>query len=346
MFYRLVHTHSRALLGRLDVIALVVFAAVVATGMFTANAAQNGRSRQTATSVPDLIGSIEAVLHNELVYVDPPAFPAVRDEVARRDRQRLIEAFENHIAAHLGADFARQSTTGQALRLLRVLDGISRFGIDDFIDVELVLVEESHKQLTDLLDQLRRRVRERLENLRGPSQFVVADELVLSRVTGPQTGEFYATLDPCTHGAVLHLLGGQRASGADGNSAGRSAEMMSQPLTSVNFPEAQSLADKLSEGAGIPLRLPSAGQARALDIDQLAIWTRTPWAEQTGDDTEQLRYGVELLTVADVGRVMGDRDFFPHVPFARHARLGVVFVSSVSNARKLWMEQLQERVKP
>lgn len=346
MVFRSVPIHSRTLPGRRSLTAFTVFAAVLATGIFTSSSAQNGKARKKADSVPSLVQRIEAVLHNELEYVDPPAFPAVRDAVVRKDKQRLVEAFENHIAAPVGADFAKQSTTGQAMRLLRVLSGIPRLGINEFIDEEIVLVDESRKQLTDLLERLRHRVRERLETLRGPSQLVVAGELVLSRVTGPQTGEFYATLDPCTHGTVLNLLGKERAAGADANSAEAPAEMMNRPLTSVNYIEAQRLAGKLSEGAGIALRLPTAGQARAMNINKLAVWTQTPWAEHTGDDTEQIRYGVEMRTVADVGGVMGERDFFSHVPFARHPRLGIVFVSSVSEVRNRWMKQLQERVKP
>lgn len=346
MGFRPVHPHSRTLVGCLGVTALALVAAALTAGIFTSSAAQSGKARKTAPPISALLQRIEAVLDNELVYVDPQAFPAVRNEIVRKDRQRLIEAFENHVAVPLGADFAKQSTTGQALRLLRVLGGIPRVGVNDFIGEEIVLVEESRRQLSDLLAQLRQRVRDRLEVLRGPSQLVVAGELLLSRVTGPQTGEFYATLDPCTHGVVLHFLGGRRPGGADANSAARTGEMMNQPLTSVNYMEAQRMADKLSEGGGIPLRLPTAGQTRALSIETLAVWTRTPWAEQADDDTELVRYGVDMRTVADMGGVMGERDLFPHVPFGRHHRLGIVFVSSVSDVRKLWMKQLQERVKP
>lgn len=340
-----VNTFNRALTGCPGAIVLAVFSAVLATGSFTSSAAQEEDSHTSGTTVPELVHRIETVLQSELVYVDPPAFPAIREEIVRKDRQRLVEAFEKYVADSLGADFAEQSTTGKAMRLLRMLDGIPRIGINDFIDEEIVLVEESRRQLTELLERLRRRARQRLEALRGPAQLVLAGELVLSRIAGPQTGEFYATLDPCTHGAVLRILGEPREIVADANSAEASSELMRQPLTSVSFVEAQRLADKLSEAAGIPLRLPSAGQARALHIDELAVWTRTPWAEQSGDDTELLRYGVEMRTVADLGKVMGERALFAHVPFGRHPRLGVVLVGSVAKTRKLWMEQLQERVK-
>lgn len=342
MFLSPFKLHFRALLRHPVVVALAGF---LAAGIAASSAAQWEDARMTDAAVPELVRRIETFLQNELVYVDPPAFPAIRKEIERKDRQRLIEAFEKHVADPLGADFAEQSTTGKAIRLLRMLDGIPRIGINDFIDEEIVLVEESRRQLTELLEQLRRRARQRLEALRGPAQLVLAGELVLSRIAGPQTGEFYATLDPCTHGAVLSILGELREVVADANSAAASAELMRQPLTSVTFDEAQRLADKLSEAAGIPLRLPSAGQARALHIDELAVWTRTPWAEQSGDDTELLRYGVEMRTVADLGKVMGERALFAHVPFGRHPRLGVVLVSSVAKTRKLWMEQLQERVK-
>lgn len=306
--------------------------------------AQTSEADAGGDGLAALVKNIELVLRNDLTYVEPPAFAALREEIVRRDKERLETAFAQHVGRFVGPGFPELPVTGKAVALLRILKGIPEIGVDNFADPEIVLTEASHDRIDGLLSRLRRQARAELADLKTPGTYAVVEGLVLTRISGPQTGEFYATSSPCTRGLILQVLGSPEGTAPPPHSGEIPQAFMDQPLGSISFEDANRLADRLSDAADVTLALPTAGQARALNINSLAIWTRTPWAEETDNDDAMVHYGVELRTVADMGSVLHDQSLFPHVSFARHSRLGLAVVASVPDVRRHWMEHVRQKV--
>lgn len=349
---------------------------LVASWMLMAVLAGDGPpcNGQTTEPFAELIAAargVEAFLADDenLVYDMPEDWEALHEGLARRDRERIRERFQRDVMREvmrvIEGDLVDDDTknTELAVRIGLAQSGCVRFrrkSLEDYVDDEMELTPESSTALDTRLARVAARAREAQDRLDAPDTIDLFEgddnSLVLRRVTGPQVDAFYAMATPCTY-ATVRILDADRPS-EDENEHVKA--LMKRFNTRVSYDDAQEFAEVLTKRSGVRrLVLPTQGQARAIGETEpteeeagasgeteLAIWTETPWDWPNSPEERKaaLRYGVTMMTVADLGHKLGPDDMIGELPFARRDELGFQLVASQQDVRRRWLDQVENRV--
>jgi len=270
----------------------------------------------------------------------PPPFPAIEraERLKRLEEQRRFEE-KRRLQLH---DIKRLIQLA-----LHKEDVQERLGT--LLQGERVLLEmqkeKPDRRVTELLIEIRRLI------YAQPPPPVVRLGEVFEFVLVPgddQVPPFYALHRPLTIAQVERLWKdcpkevlepGPPAPGSVRGAPGKGPAEFAE----LSCEQAVRVCRALSRETGFPVALPTAEQARKLELPEgCAIWTGTrPRRVGAADDRLMRKYGVVFYSIVDPGRVLGGGAVVSEVPFARYQGLRVVLVTPVDVGKEVRIRRLR-----